>query len=59
VGGGDPNTTITESGAPFNVALTVDQVAAFEQPFLGTPATPGTTAPGTGTGGTGTTTPSQ
>jgi len=56
--GGDPNTTITESGAPFNVALTAAQVAAFEQPFLSMTTTPGTTTPGTGTGGTGTTTPS-
>jgi hypothetical protein len=45
--GGDPNTTITENGMPFNLALTHQQVVDFLAPYLGTSATPG--------GGTGTT----
>lgn len=51
--GGDPNTTVTESGAPFNVARTHAQLVAFMQayPAASTPAA----APSTG-GTTGTTT---
>jgi hypothetical protein len=49
--GGDPNTTITENGMPFNLALTHQQVLDFLASYMGTSATPGT-----GTGTTGSTT---
>jgi len=51
VEGGDPNTTLTESGTPFNLARTHEQLTAFVQAYPAT-ATP-TTTPATGsTGGT-------